>query len=152
MSDNRLNSLAFDVVVGAFLVHFESMSLTITDEGETAMDNGLPSGWLEGGLSGKGQFVIDSKNFMILNEAARAAGSWQTLPPLDVVAVGGAGHEGLAITADKCKFKLSELLNLDKTSKDKSTHTIEFEVTGDQFITINGVPVANPLRVAKQIF
>jgi hypothetical protein len=152
MSGNRLNSLAFDVAVGAFLVHFETMSLSISDDGGTAMDNGLPNGWLEGNLSGSGQFVLDSKNLMILNEAARNAGSWQTLEPLDIIAVGGAGHEGVAITASKCKLKLTELLNLDKSSKDKTKHTLDFEVTGSEFVTINGVPVANPIRTAKQIF
>lgn len=141
---SRINGKSFDVRMMGFKVHIESFSISITDNSTTAKNKGRPAGRLKGDVSAEGEVVVDTANFMLIVEAARAAGSFQSLPafPIDAYATGdNAGRAELAhVHAHDCALKISELLSIDPNSTDKTTHTLPFDVTGEDFILINGVP------------
>ncbi|MDP2548896.1 phage protein [Oceanobacter sp. 4_MG-2023] len=140
---NRINGKSFDVRIMGIMVHVESMTLTITDNTTTATNNGRPAGTLQGDVSASGDLVLDISQFNLLTAAAAAAGSWQDLPefPVHTYAVGGSTiAENMLVYADGCKLKISDLLNIDPNSTDKSTVTVQYDVTGEDFVKINGVP------------
>lgn len=141
---NRINGKGFDVRLLGFPIHFESFTLTIEDESGVAMNNGVPDGNLPGNCKASGELVLDSQYFMQLTAAAAAAGSWQKIPPfvIDAYAQGenSKGAELSHVRAFGCKMRISDLLNIDSNSSDKSTHKIKFDVTDPDFVWINGVP------------
>ena len=143
---SRINGKSFDVRVMGFKIHIESFTLDIEDNSTTAMNKGRPNGNLKGDVKASGEIVVDTANFMILNEAARAAGSWQELPafPIDAYAAGSNGDrpELMHVHAYDCQLKIASLLNIDPNSTDKTTHSLPYEVTGEDFVRINGVPYA----------
>lgn len=143
---NRINGKSFDVRIMGFKVHFESFNISIEDNSTVATNNGRPNGVLLGDISASGELVVDTANFMLLTAAAKAAGSFQELPtfPIDAYAGGGnaRGVELMHVHAYECNMKVSDLLSIDPTSTDKTTHKIDFDVTGQDFIDINGVPYA----------
>lgn len=141
---SRINGKSFDVRMMGLKVHFESFSLSITDNTTAAKTKGRPDGVLKGGASAEGEVVVDTANFMLIIEAARAAGSFQSLPEFPIDAYASGENSGLPelmhVHAFGCKLKVSELLNIDPSSSDKTTHTLPFDVTGRDFIWINGTP------------
>ena len=141
---SRINGKSFDVRMMGFKVHFESFNINITDNTTAASTKGRPDGVLQGDVSADGEVVVDSANFMLIVEAARAAGSFQSLPTFPIDAYGAGDNSGATelahVNAFGCKLKISELLNIDPSSTDKTTHTLPFDVTGKDFILINGVP------------
>ena len=144
---NRINGKAFDVRFMFTKVHFENFTLDIEDSSTVAMDHGLPNGNLIGERKASGELELDIANFMRLSAAAGAAGSWEKLPvfPIDAFAVGegAAGAEGMQVRAHDCKVRISSLLSIDPNATDKSTVKLPFDVTGRDFIWINGVPYAD---------
>ena len=42
-----------------------------------------------------------------------------------------------------CLLKISDLLSASVTSEDKLTHKLAYDVTGKEFVRINGVPYLN---------
>jgi hypothetical protein len=146
---NRINGKSFDVRILGFKIHFQSYSLSIDDSSTTAMDSstGLPNGTLKGDVKGAGELVVDSSNMMLLAAAAKAAGSWQDIPtfPIDAYALGKSDDRGefIHVHAYGCKMRISELLKIDPSNTDKTTHTLPYDVTGKDFVWINGVPYSN---------
>lgn len=141
---SRINGKSFDVRLMGFKVHFESFSLNIEDNTTTAKNAGVPNGVLEGDVAASGELVVDSANFNLILAAARMAGSFRDLPPftIDAYARGSndSGVELMSVRAFGVKLKISELLNIDPNSTDKTTHTLPFDVTSPDFIWINGTP------------
>ena len=125
---NRINGKSFDVRIMGFKVHFESFNISIEDNSTVATNGGRPNGVLLGDISASGELVVDTANFMLL----------------DAYAGGGnaRGVELMHVHAYDCNMKVSDLLSIDPTSTDKTTHKIDFDVTGQDFIDINGVPYA----------
>ncbi len=143
MSGQRISGKSFDVRIMGYLVHVESMTLDIEDNTTVAKNKGVPAGFIEGDVAASGELVLDISQFNLLTTAAAAAGSWQELPPFPIhtyAVGGGAVAENMAVYADGCKMKISSLLNIDPNSTDKSTVTIPYDVTGEDFVKINGVP------------
>lgn len=150
MSGKRISGKSFDVMVGDYLVHVNKMTLNIKDDGGVAIDNGIPNGYTDGEVSADGEIELDTRNFNILNQAAKASGSWQTLDPFDIACVADLGDdESMRVDAYGCKLRISDLLNVDKSSKDKHTHKIKFDVTDRNFIAINGVPYIDPESISS---
>ncbi|QQD22286.1 DUF2597 family protein [Oceanospirillaceae bacterium ASx5O] len=141
---SRINGKSFDVRLMGFKVHVESFNLSIEDNTTTAKNGGIPNGVLEGDVAASGEIVVDTANFNLILAAAKAAGSFRDLPPftIDAYAQGtnDSGIEVMSVRAYGCKLKVGELLSVDPTSSDKTTHTLAYDVTSSDFVWINGVP------------
>ncbi len=144
MGKQRINSLSFSITLGDTDIHVDKMSLDIEDGQQAAKKNGRPDGWVLGEVSAKGELDIDLSEFKKLKAAAQSAGSWQALEPFDIVAYAKSGDDETKVEAFGCKIKLSKLLDVDKSSSDKSTRAVPFEVTSPDFINIDGVPYIKP--------
>lgn len=141
---SRINGKSFDVRLMGFKVHVESFTLDIEDNSTVAKNKGRPNGRLLGDVAASGEIVVDTANLMLIMEAARAAGSFQQLPvfPIDAYAAGlnGAKSEVMHVHAHDCALRISSLLDIDPESTDKTQHTLPYDVTGEDFVYINGVP------------
>lgn len=147
-SAKRISGRSFDVMAGDYLVHVDKMTASVNDNGGVAYSGGIPDGYTDGDYSADGEIELDVANFLILNQAAKAAGSWQALKPFDISCVADVGdNKGLNVVIFGCKLRISDLLNIDPMSKDKSTIKIKFDVTDRNFITINGVPIIDPKSI-----
>ena len=148
MSNKRISGKSFDTMVGDYLMHVDKFSLTVNDNGGVAMSGGIPDGYTDGDYTADGEIELDTTNFLILNQAAKAAGSWQALPPFDISSVADVGdNKGLRVDAYGCKLRVSDLLNIDPKSNEKTTHKIKYDVTDRNFVAINGVPVIDPKSI-----
>ena len=78
---------------------------------------------------------------MLLNEAARIAGGWAKLGTWPAVFNATGSDTLLNVIAHDCLFRISKLLDLSSEGNgEKATHTLPFDVTGSDFVTINVVP------------
>lgn len=141
---SRINGKAFDIRIMGFKVHFESFTVNIEDNTTVAMNAGVPNGVLEGDVKASGDLVLDTANFNLLLAAAKAAGSFRDLPafPIDAYAFGSNENsaELMHVRAHGCKVRISELLNVESGNADKTTHTLQYDVTSPDFVWINSVP------------
>ena len=141
---NRINGKSFDVRILGIKIHFESFSLSIEDNSTVAKNQGIPNGNLEGDVSASGELVVDSANFMLISAAAKVAGSYRDLPTfnVDAYAIGenSTSAEAFHVHAHDCKLRISEVLNADPNSTDKTLHKLPFDVCGPDFVWINEVP------------
>ena len=141
---SRISGKSFDIRLMGFAIHMESFSLTIEDNSTVAKDKGVPNGYVEGDVSASGEIVVDSANFMLLSAAARAAGSWRDLPTFNIDAY-AAGQSAVTpevfhVHAYDCKLRITDVLSVDPNSTDKTTHKLTYDVTGPDFVWINGTP------------
>jgi len=130
----------FDVMVGDLLVHVEALSASITDNTKATMSGGVPDGYVSGDVACSGDIEVDTKNFNLLVEAARTAGSFRELEPFDINCVALVGDEKMTQELFGCKLNVSDLINIDPKGAEKSKHKVTFEVTSPDFVKINGVP------------
>lgn len=138
----KLSGYDIGVQIGNYAVTIEEMSASIEDNSKASMSRNRPNGFVRGGVACTGEIVVDSDNLAIMLEAAKAAGSWQQLEPFDIVAAGETNSSGLNIEMFECLVKISDLLNAKANGEEKLTHKLPFEVTGKDFVRINGVPYA----------
>lgn len=143
----KFSGLDISVSIGAFLVQFEEVSLTIDDKSKAVSNKGRPNGHVTGAVSASGEIVVDTDNLLILLDAAKQAGSWQQLDTFDINMGADAGNNQFQVEAFECLIKISDLLSADPNSEDKLTHTLPYEVTGKEFVKINGVPYADPSNI-----
>lgn len=136
----RIGGKNFDINLGDLLIHVESATLDITDNTAVAQDKGVPNGFVEGDVTASGELELDTQNFNLVIEAARQAGSFRKLGTFDPVFFAKTPDEELRVEAFGCKFKISSLLSIDQKGGEKSKHKLPYDVTGSDFIRINGVP------------
>lgn len=136
----KIGGRNFDVNWGDAMIHVEAATLDITDNSTVAQTKGVPNGFVDGDVAAAGELELDSTNFNLLIELAKAAGSFRQLEPADLVFFAKAGEEELRVEAFGCKPRLSSLLSVDPKGGAKSTHKVPFDVTSSDFIKINGVP------------
>lgn len=134
----RLTGNDIDVQIGAFRVVFSEASLAIDDSSKAVGSKNLPNGYIRGKVSAGGDITVDTANLNVMIDAARQAGSWQELPPFDMTFNGSTTSESLNIECFECLLKLSDVLSATE-SEEKLTHKISYEVTGPDFVKINGV-------------
>lgn len=137
---SRITGKSFDINYGSELIQIKSVTLSITDNSATAVTNGVPDGYIAGGVGAEGSIVLATKYFNKVIEVARSYGSFRDMPTADFMFYANTGDEEQKIEAFGCKLKISELLNADKSSDDETTHTIDYVVTSPDFVSINGVP------------
>ena len=138
----RLSGQDIDVKVGDFLVHIEEVTLSIEDSSKAVMSKGRPNGYVDGAISASGEITVDTSNFNVILDAAKKAGSVKQLKPLDIVFSGETVEDKLTVHAYECLLKLTDILDVNSNGEEKMKHKIPFEVTGKDFVKINGVPYA----------
>lgn len=137
----RVGGMDFDVTVGNEMIHVESVTLDITDNTATAQSRGVPDGVVKGDVSAEGEIELDEKNFYLLNEQARAAGSWRDLEPMDMLFYASAGAFSTKVEAFGCKLIVTSPLNFDPKGGEKATKKLKYLVSAPEFVRIDGVPI-----------
>ena len=136
----RISGINFDITLGDLQVHVEKATLDITDNSAVAQTRGVPDGFVDGDVTASGEYELDATNFALLIEAAKRAGSFRKLKPVDSLFYAKAGDSEVRVEAFGCKLKVSSLLDIDPKGGTKTTHKVPFDVTSPDFIRINGVP------------
>ncbi|HCG6168470.1 DUF2597 family protein [Vibrio parahaemolyticus] len=136
----RISGMSFDVDIHSILVHVEKATVSITDDSQAAQTRGVPDDFTDGAVSAETEYELDTKNFKLLIEAAKAAGSFRGIEPHDCLFYANTGSEELEIKVHGVKLMIDSLLDIDPSSADKSIHKVKGVVTSADFIHIDGVP------------
>lgn len=144
----KLNGKSFSTSIGGLPIYVRKFSLEITDDSAVAMRRGKPAGRLLGNVSASGEIEIDGSELSKIIAEARKAGSFQDLPEFDINSFGKAGDVERKVEAFGCALKLSTVLDIDDSVSDETVHTVPFDVTGEEFVHIDGVPYASQQFVA----
>lgn len=136
----RISGQSFDTTLMGTMVHVEKASLSITDNSAVAQTRGIPDGFVDGDVAAEVEFEFDAKNFTLLSDAAKRAGSWRGMAPDDVLFYADTGDETMKVEAFGVKLQISDLLDVDPKGGSKGVHKIKGFVTSPDFVHINGVP------------
>ena len=136
----RISGQSFDTTLMGTMVHIEKASLSITDNSAVAQTRGIPDGYVDGDVAGEMEFELDAKNFKLLCEGAKRAGSWRGMAPDDVLFYADTGDETMKVEAFGVKLVIADLLDIDPKGGSKGVHKIKGFVTSPDFVHINGVP------------
>lgn len=139
-NNQRINGQSFDISLGGTAIHVETFSLDVTDNTAVAKKDGKPDGWVQGDVEASGEISIDAVEFKAIAAAAQKAGSFQKMETFDINAYAKAGEDEFKVEVFGCKLIVSKVLDIDKSSSDKSKFTVPFKVTSPDFININGTP------------
>lgn len=131
------------ITVDGEQIHVQEASLEVDIGSGVATKAGKPSGSLRGPVSAKGMMKIDGEELDKLLTKALAAGSWEMLEALDVMFYAFVGGKERKVEAFGCKLKAPGL-SINTEEAEQPLHDIEFDVTGEDFVAINGVPLAAP--------
>ena len=138
----RLGGKDVYAMVGSLSIVFEEASISIEDGSKATPTRGRPNGYVRGDVSASGELTVDTANLGLIIDAAKSAGSFQELEPFDIVFNAESAVDKLTVEAFECLVKLSDVLDANANGGDKLTHKLPFEVTGKDFVRINGVPYA----------
>lgn len=136
----RISGASFDTTLMGAMVHVEKATCTITDNSAPVQTRGVPDGYVDGDVGAELEFELDTKNFNLLIDAARAAGSFRGMEPDDVLFYASNGREQFKVEAFGVKLLASDLLDMDPKGGSKATHKVKGFVTSPDFIHLNGVP------------
>ncbi|OIN09082.1 phage protein [Oceanisphaera psychrotolerans] len=136
----RISGMNFDVELLGAMIHVEKATLTINDSTAVTQTRGITDGYVDGDVTADVEYELDTKNFNLLSQAARSAGSWRGIEPHDVLYYANTGTDELKVEAFGVKLLLSDLLDIDTKGGDKSIHKIKGFITSPDFVRINGVP------------
>ncbi len=136
----RLTGKDFDVMIGDYQVRVESMNASITDNRKVVKEDGVPVGYTNGDVDCSGEIELSLKNFKLINEAAKGSGSWRELEPFDIGVNGSVTGESHKVELYDCLITISDLLNIDPNGNDQNKIKLPFNVTGSDFVKIDGVP------------
>lgn len=141
MSNKRLSGMNFDVELHGMQVHVEKASVSISDDTAVTKTRGIVDGYTDGAVGADVEYELDTKNFKLLVEVAKRAGSWRGMEPHDSLFYGNAGGGAeLKIEVFGVKLLIDSLLDLDPSSSDKNKHKVKGIVTSADFIKIDDVP------------
>ncbi|MFZ2405534.1 MAG: phage protein [Methylobacter sp.] len=140
MYKHHLGALDFNIMVGDVMVHVESMSASISDGRTVVYQRGVPNGFVDGDVKCDGDIEVDSANFKLLVDVARASGSWREIPPADILAQAKNQDSEQKVELFGCVLNIADLFNVDGKGGEKTKHKIKFEVSGTDFVRIDGVP------------
>jgi hypothetical protein len=136
----RLTGKDFDTMIGDYSVRVESLSASITDNRKVIKENGIPVDFTNGDVECSGEIELNIRNFKLIAAAAKDAGSWRDLEPFDIGITGSVTGENQTIDLDKCLLRISDLINIDPNSTDQMKIKLPFDVTGPDFVVIDGTP------------
>ena len=140
----RLSGMNFNINVGDIMVHVDTFTLNITDNSGVSQTSGVPDGAVDGDVSASGEISVNASNFNLISQAAKSAGSWRGLKTFDILAYGKTSKDEIKVEAFGCRFKLSDILDIDKKGGSASMFKLPFDVTDPDFVNINGVPYLRP--------
>lgn len=140
MDEQRLNGSCYSVHMDGTEFDAQKFSLDITDNSAVATKGGLPNGVLIGDCAASGTLTVDQDEFAKIEAMAKKAGSYQKMPPVDMMGYAKVGKIEKKVEAFGCKLKLGNVVNADASSTDEELIEIPFDVTSRDFVKINGVP------------
>lgn len=138
--NRRISGMNFDVELLGIMIHVEKATVTISDNTAVTQTRGITDGYVDGDVTADVEYEFDTKNFNLLSQAAKSAGSWRGIAPHDVLYYANSGSEEIKVEAFGVKLLLSDLLDIDGKGGDKNIHKIKGFITSPDFIRINGVP------------
>ena len=125
------------------IVLFDTVTLNPSLGIGVAKTQGLPDGWTSGEKGADGEFELNTREMLKINEAASAAGSWEQLEALDITFYALVDGMEMKVEAFGCKIEAANF-NFDASNSDRLKHTLPFMVTSPDFIRLNGVRLAAP--------
>ncbi|WP_299945922.1 phage protein [uncultured Microbulbifer sp.] len=145
---SKLSGRDIDVTIGSYRVNIDEASLTIEDATAATKNRGVPDGFIEGEVSATGEMKFNSGELATILDAAKEAGSFRDLPTFDLVFNAESTDEKLNIEAFDCKLRISDLLSASQNNE-RLMHTVTFEVTGREFVKVNGVPYLRQAEIER---
>ncbi len=136
----RFSGRSFDTTLFGVYVHVKSATATINDESAVAFTRGVTDGYTDGKVSCDVELEMDLKQFQKVHAAAKEAGSYRDIKLQDIQFYAHNSEDEDKIELYGVKFLVSDLLNIDSESADKSTRKLKGFVTSPNFVKINGVP------------
>ena len=140
----RISGRSFNVHAGGTLLHVDKATLNIEDNSQAVKDAGLVNGYVAGDVSASGELELDARNMKLLTDSARVAGGFRALEPADIVFYANTGNDEMKVEAFGCLLKITALLDIDSGGGSKHISRVPFEVTGRDFVRIDGVPYLAP--------
>ncbi len=148
----RVSASAFNVTVGDFSkMRVEKATLSIEDGRKVAKDGGIPNGYVDGEVGGSGELELDAAAMAILTEEAGSQGSWQQIPPVDLVFYAKGTREEQKVEAFGCLLNLQDIIDYDPTSDKKAVTKVSYEVTDPDFVRINEIPYLDTARTENLV-
>lgn len=120
---------------------FDQVNLNLASGVAAVTSGGYPAGWVYGEITGDGDIQLDPEELVKLNGEASKAGSWEEMPEVDMTLFTKVGGLELKIEVFGCKFDFPDF-KVDRKGGDKLTHTVKFMITGEDYVHLNGVPLA----------
>ncbi|BBM04172.1 phage protein [Microbulbifer sp. GL-2] len=145
---SKLSGRDVDAMIGSYRVNFDEASISIEDGTGATKTRGIPDGFLPGDVAASGEIKLNTGQFNIILQAAKEAGSFRGLPTFDLVFNAESSDEKLNIEAFDCKLSVTDLLNATQ-GNERLMHTITFEVTGREFVKVNGVSYLRPEEIER---
>ena len=136
----RLSGKDIDVMIGGYMVHIEEATLAIEDSTTPTRTRGIPDGYIDGEVAANGEIKLATAQFQTIVDAAKRAGSFRDLGTFDLVFNGETTQEQLRLEAFDCRLRIADLMNAQASGGEKLVHTLAYDVTGRDFVRINGVP------------
>ena len=137
---SRFSGRNFDITIFGEMVHVKSASATINDESAVAMTRGVTDGYTDGAVTCDVEYELDLSEFKKVQKAARSAGSFRGVKPHDAMFYANNGTDEDKIELFGVKLLISDLLNVDPESADKTTRKLKGFVTSPHFVRINDIP------------
>ncbi|WP_417552081.1 phage protein [Marinomonas fungiae] len=138
-----------NIMVGTTLVNVKSYTLNIEDGVSATTTRGIVDGWVNGEVGASGEFTVNTANLNLIMDVAREAGSFQQIPPTDLIGSGKTVDQELKVAAYGCKMSIAKVLESGDSSGGALEHTIPYTVTDKRFVEINGVPYLDQNRIAE---
>ncbi|MGL1932183.1 MAG: DUF2597 family protein [Desulfotalea sp.] len=142
----RISNASFSFMMGDFKLIAEKATLSIEDGTTAVTDGGVPNGYVTGAVSASGEIELDAAAMGVVGEAAKAAGAWQLIEPIDLMWFAKGTQEEEKIECFGCKLKITDLPDYDPSGDKKAVVKIPYEVTSPDFVRINGIPYLDPAR------
>ncbi|MDE8603899.1 DUF2597 family protein [Marinomonas sp. RSW2] len=146
---HHISASDVNVMMGTTLVNLETFTLNIEDGSTAVKTRGISHGWVNGETSASGEITVDTENLKLMIDVAKTAGSFQSMPLVDVICSAKTVDQSLKIAAYGCKITMSKVLEAGKASGNKLEHTLPFVVTDKRFVEIDGTPYLGQDRVGE---
>ncbi|MDI5830200.1 phage protein [Shewanella xiamenensis] len=144
---SRISGMNYNVTVGDTMIQVDTCTLTITDNSGVSQTSGVPDGFVDGDVAASGELMVNASQFALISAEAKKAGSWRAMPTFDNMFYAKTAKDEMKVEAFGCRFKLSDLLDIDKKGGQAQLIKLPFDVTSPDFIHINGVPYLRPEEI-----
>lgn len=144
---SRISGMNYTVTVGDTMIHVDTCTLTITDNSGVSQTSGVPDGFVDGDVAASGEMSVNASQFALISAEAKKAGSWRAMPTFDNMFYAKTAKDEMKVEAFGCRFKLSDLLDIDKKGGQAQLIKLPFDVTSPDFIHIDGVPYLRPEEI-----